>query len=116
MKFSKDYNKMEKEIQLGDKVKCKYTGFIGIATMKTEFINGCIQIGVIPRVGKENKIPEEIGIDSQSLIIISRGEKGKEIDKLEKDRIQEIKEQIIESLEEKPTGGPITRGLKMRGY
>jgi len=108
---------MNKEIQLGDKVKCKYTGFTGIATMKTEFINGCIQFAVAPKVGKENKSPEEIGIDAQSLIILSRGERGKEIDNMEKDRIQEIKEGILESLEEdEPTGGPMTRGLKMRGY
>ena len=107
----------KKEIQLGDKVKCKYTGFTGIVTMKTEFINGCIQFAVAPRVGKENKCPEEIGIDAQSLEIISRGEKGKEIDQIEKEEIKNTKEKIIESLEEDDyTGEPMTKGLKMRGF
>lgn len=105
-----------KEIQLGDKVKCIHTGFIGIAIYKTEFVNKCIQFGVAPKVGKDNKPPEEIGIDSQSLIIVSRGVEGKRIDQIEKSRIQKTKEKIIESLEEEPTGGPMTKGLKMRGY
>lgn len=102
---------MEKEIQLGDKVKCKYTGFIGIVIMKTEFINGCIQFAVAPKVSKENKIPEEIGIDSQSLIIVARGEKGKKID-LEIER----KKRLEKPRTARSTGGPMTRGMKMKGY
>ena len=43
------------EIELGDKVKCKHTGFVGIAVAKTEFINGCIQYEVMPRVKKNNE-------------------------------------------------------------
>jgi len=63
---------MKTEIKLGDKVRCKYTGFTGTAVAITQFINGCIQIMVAPKVGKDNKLPEDIGIDSQSLIVISK--------------------------------------------
>jgi len=58
------------EIKLGDKVKDRYTGFTGIATSKTEFINGCVQVGVSAKVGKDNKIPEDVGIDQQSLEVL----------------------------------------------
>jgi hypothetical protein len=54
-------------IELGDKVKCKHTGFTGIAVSRTEFINGCVQYGVVPKVTKENKYPDEMGIDEDSL-------------------------------------------------
>jgi len=83
------------EIKLGDKVRCKYTGFTGLATAKTEFINGCIQILVLPKADKNNKMPEEVGIDSQSLEVI------------EPKKIQQVK---------KRNGGQMTRGLKLRGY
>ena len=83
------------KIQLGDKVRCKLTGFAGIAVAKTEFINGCTQWNVLPKGDKNNKMPEEIGIDEQSLEIIPV--KNKKI----------IKKDI---------GGPMTRGLRSRGY
>ena len=31
------------KIKLGDKVRCKITGFIGIAVVRSEFLNVCIQ-------------------------------------------------------------------------
>lgn len=36
-------------IQLGDKVRCLVTGFEGIVTGRTEYINGCVQILVRPK-------------------------------------------------------------------
>lgn len=84
------------EIKLGDKVRCKHTGFVGIAVAKSEFINGCIQYMVAPKVGKDNKILEDIGIDSQSLELV----KPKKKPKKKKER----------------RGGPTTKGLKMKGY
>ena len=62
-----------REIKLGDKVRCKITGFTGTAVAKTEFINGCVQWSVVPRVKDARKqitMPEEIGIDEQSLEIV----------------------------------------------
>jgi len=58
------------EIKLGDKVKCIQTGFTGIAVARTEFLNGCIQFNVLPKCKSPDKMPEEIGIDEQSLIVI----------------------------------------------
>lgn len=70
-----------KEIELGDTVKDIHTGFKGVAIVKSEFVNGCIQYDVTPPVDKEGKVVESQGIDSQSLKIVKRGKKGLEVDK-----------------------------------
>jgi len=59
-------------IELGDKVKCIYTGFTGVTVAKIEFINGCVQFSVQPKVDKDGKYPEEMNIDNSSLIIIKK--------------------------------------------
>jgi len=58
-------------IELGDKVRCKHTGFTGIAVARTEFINGCVQYSLAPKVGKDSKYPEEFSLDEDSLEVIS---------------------------------------------
>ena len=66
-----------KEIKLGDKVRDRVTGYEGIATSKTEFLNGCIQIEVTPKLKKGAIMkPEEImgiGIDLGQLEKIGDG-------------------------------------------
>lgn len=48
-------------IKLGDLVKDKVTGYTGIATSKTEFLNGCVQIEITRKLKKgEVMKPEEI--------------------------------------------------------
>ena len=84
-----------KEIELGDKVKCIITGFVGVAISKTEYINGCIQYDVVPKVGKDNKVIEGIGIDQESLKLVSKKKK-----------------KIVRS----DTGGPMRRAPTQRGY
>ncbi len=84
-----------KEIKLGDKVRCKLTGFTGIAVAKTEFINGCVQWSVLSKMGKDKKMPEEIGIDSQSLELVSKPKK---------------------RTKKKETGGAMNRNLSRRNY
>ena len=84
-----------KEIKLGDKVMCKLTGFTGIAVAKTEFLNGCVQWSVLSKMGKDKKMPEEIGIDEQSLEIIP----------LKKKKIKR-----------RDTGGAMNRNLSRRNY
>ncbi len=55
-------------IKLGSKVKDKVTGFQGIATARIEFLNGCIQIDVVPRAKKgAEKAPEGTYIDESQL-------------------------------------------------
>ncbi len=83
------------KIQLGDKVKDKVSGFVGVAVAKTEFLNGCIQYNVMPKAGKDGKMPEEVGIDEQSLEVI----------------IKKIKK-----INKKDTGGRITRNLCRRNF
>ena len=85
--------KKPKNIKLGSKVRCKWTGFEGIAVGKTTFINGCVQYLVAPRC-KENKMEDEVGIDVDSLEVI------KNPSQTEKPT---------------PTGGP-SKKIKMRGY
>ena len=95
-----------KEIELGDKVECVYSGFVGIVTSKTEFINGCVQFGVIPKHQKSKGFipPEAVDMDSQSLRIIKKGKK-KIIKKIEED-----------DEEEESNGGPMRKSHKLRGY
>jgi len=61
-------------IELGQKVKCKVTGFTGIATAKIEFLNGCIQFCVKPKIkAKDNKMPEGQYIDVEQLEVVGEG-------------------------------------------
>ena len=83
------------EIKLGSKVRDKVSGVVGIAVAKTEFLNGCIQYNVQPRVGKDNKIPEEIGIDIESLEVI---------------QTKKVK------VKSKNTGGAMTRHICRRNF
>lgn len=61
-----------KDIELGDSVKDKISGFKGTAVTRTEFLNGCIQYGVVAKVGKDNKMPEEFPFDEQQLDVVKR--------------------------------------------
>lgn len=87
----------QEKIELGNKVRCKITGYTGIATAKTEFLNGCVQYEVTAKIGKDNKLLMEgnPGIDEQSLEVIKSKKK-----KIKKD----------------DNGGPMRRGIMMRGY
>ena len=68
---------MDNEIRLGDLVEDKVTGLKGIATSKTEFLNGCFQIEVTPKMKKgagptlDNILG--IGIDLQQLKKVGNG-------------------------------------------
>lgn len=42
-----------KEIKLGIKARDKITGFEGIVTAKVEYINGCVQFCLTPKVEKK---------------------------------------------------------------
>ncbi len=86
------------EIKLGDKVRCKITGFTGIAVARTEFINGCVQYNVAGKVGKENKLPldSEVSIDSQSLEVIKPKKKPRKI--------------------KETNGGPMRKPFHQRGF
>ena len=62
---------MVQDIKLGTKVRDKITDFEGIAITKAEFLNGCVQYEIMPKVKKgENRMKEGVYIDSQQLEII----------------------------------------------
>lgn len=83
------------QINLGDKVRDKTSGFTGIATSKTEFLNGCIQFGVQGKSFK-NHLPDAVAIDQQSLELVN------------KPKAKKIKKES--------TGGPNRLAFKPRGY
>jgi hypothetical protein len=83
------------DVNLGDKVRDKITGLKGIAVARTEFINGCVQYLVQPKINKDGTIPQDVGIDSQSIEVI-------------KPKVKKIKRE--------ETGGPMTRGMCRRNY
>ncbi len=59
-------------VELGDKVRCLATGFTGIATAITTYINGCDRVTVSPPVGKDNKMPEAYYIDVTGLEVVKK--------------------------------------------
>ena len=58
------------EIELGQTVKDKVTGFQGVVTGKAEYLYGCTTIGVTPKVGKDGKTAEAEWFDEPSLNIV----------------------------------------------
>lgn len=71
------------DINCGDQVKCKITGFKGTVTLITEHINGCTQCAITPKCGDDAKFPESVEIDIESIVKLKampRIERLKEID------------------------------------
>ena len=85
---------MTSEIELGDVVKDIYCGFVGVAISRSEFINGCVQYGVVAKCESGTE-PKEVAIDSESLIVIEKKPAPKPI---------------------KENGGPMRRAPKPGGY
>jgi len=82
-------------IELGDRVKCRFTGFSGVVVARSEFINGCVQFSVLPAMDKKkNEYPDIVDIDEGSLIPV----KGKK------------------KVFKKDTGGPSRPSPPMKGY
>ena len=66
---------MEERIKLGDRIKDAVTGYEGIATTRTKFLNGCVQYSIAPKLKKGEKYPFEgadISIDEQNLIVVKK--------------------------------------------
>ena len=66
---------MAKDIELGSKVKCKVTGFTGIAVAVLKSIHKCDRYHVQPPVNKDGIIPEAMAIDGLSLTVVAPPEK-----------------------------------------
>lgn len=50
-------------MKLGDKVKCKITGYTGILTSMVNHINGCTRFGIQAPMDKDGKVPECLWVD-----------------------------------------------------
>jgi hypothetical protein len=58
------------DIALGSKVFDRITGFEGIAVARVEYINGCVQYCVQPRVDKDGKVPDSQYLDDKRLEVV----------------------------------------------
>lgn len=63
-------------VKLGDKVKDKLTGFEGIVMGRTEYLNGCVSIGILPIELKDGKPQDWVWIDEQRVDITSKADRG----------------------------------------
>jgi len=63
------------KIKLGVKAKDVVTGFEGIVTAKVEYLNGCVQYALKPKIDPKakEKMPEGIYIDAQQLEYVNEG-------------------------------------------
>jgi len=61
-------------IKLGDYVRDKITNFEGLTLGKSEYLNGCVQFEVQPRIDKEGKMSESEWIDEQQLEVIEESD------------------------------------------
>ncbi len=64
------------EIKLGSKVKDNLTGFVGFATARCVYINGCVQYEVTPEELKDGVMQKGLWIDEPRLEVA--GEKMQE--------------------------------------
>ena len=93
---------MSDEINLGDEVKCKVTGYQGVVTSIAKCLTGCDRATVQPPVNKEGKFPDGMWFDLAALKLIKKG-------KVKPESVQE------RPTKEKPhakPGGPPTRAVR----
>lgn len=96
MTYFRETGKKWEEVELGDKVRCKYSGFEGVAVAKIIFVNGCVQFLILPKWSKvKDGLIQEQSIDSESLIVIEKKKKPEE---------------------KKKTGGATKRGYQIKNY
>lgn len=62
-----------KELELGNQIRCRVTGFLGIATARAEYLNGCTQLCLMPEIGKDKEMPKGQYIDIQQLEFVADG-------------------------------------------
>jgi len=63
-----DLKPVTTDISLGDTV-VHMNGFEGVAMEFVEYLNGCVYFGVMPKVGKDNKMPDLEYIPVQYLTV-----------------------------------------------
>lgn len=63
----------EQEVGLGDLAKDSISGFEGIVTGITEWLNGCKRVAVSPRELKDSKPIEAQWFDVQQVVVVEKG-------------------------------------------
>jgi hypothetical protein len=58
-------------INMGDVVRDSISGFEGTVISRIEYINGCVQFAVQPKIDKDGKLPDAQYFDMQRLERIS---------------------------------------------
>lgn len=84
-------------IELGDEVKCKITGFQGIVTGYCKHLTGCDRISIQPPVKYDMRVPDAMWTDVATVDIIEK---------------QKVKPSNVR--ETKKLGGPMTK-VERRG-
>lgn len=60
-------------VELGDQVRDKVTGFKGIVTGQAQYLTGCKQVMVTPRVGDDGKYVDACWLDVDRVEMIGKG-------------------------------------------
>jgi len=65
-------NGKDEFVELGDEVTDAVTGFVGIATAATTFLNGCRRIQITPKADATGKYQDERWLDEPQLTVTKR--------------------------------------------
>jgi hypothetical protein len=82
------------EIDLGDEVKDRVSGFKGIVVAVTDYLNQCRKATVQPKCDKDGKFPDAWSLDISSLDLVKKG--------------AGLKKERAEKSKKYGTGGPST--------
>jgi hypothetical protein len=61
-------------MKLGDLVKDSITGFTGIVTCRSEWLNGCVRLSLQPQELREGKPLADVTFDIEQLILVKAAE------------------------------------------
>lgn len=61
------------KIELGKVVRDKVSGYEGVCTSRVEFMTGCVQYAIQPKVDKDGKLPDVVYFDEGRLEMVSAG-------------------------------------------
>jgi len=62
----------ENRVELGDRVKDIITGFTGIVLARIEYLAGCVQFAVKPKLGSDGKMIHPEYVDEAQLEIVKK--------------------------------------------
>lgn len=60
-------------VQLGDRVKDKVTGLVGIVKALTTWLSGCDTAYIQPKRSKDGTVPDPVSVDIVMLTVVKKG-------------------------------------------